>query len=117
MLMESEDDCIVPDWASLTLNLEKVGVFCRIYACLNRHGPMNQRLIHRSLKIGGTSRFYEAYLQTMCRAGVIKGKRGPNGGHQIIRRGLTVHDIVEAVYGEQTSPLITAWKNVNPEDV
>jgi Rrf2 family transcriptional regulator, iron-sulfur cluster assembly transcription factor len=50
-------------------------------------------------------RHLETLLQTLVRAGILKGVRGPRGGYELARerRRITVGDIVRAAAGEDAA--------------
>ncbi|MEZ5690176.1 MAG: Rrf2 family transcriptional regulator [Rickettsiales bacterium] len=51
---------------------------------------------------GLSARYLEQIMQSLVRAGILRGMRGPNGGYVLAkeRRRITVSDIYEAISGD-----------------
>ena len=67
-------------------------------------GPFPAQIKDISRRQEISPRYLEQIFQDLKKAGLIKSKRGPQGGYQLTRKAeeITVRDIVLAVEGEMT---------------
>ena len=55
-------------------------------------------------RLGLWRRGTELILQTLSRAGLVKSRRGPDGGYTVPRSDITVADILRAIEGDKPMP-------------
>lgn len=69
--------------------------------------------------LGFEKRYLESLLQAMVHSDLLIGVRGPLGGYCLTEpaKQASVLDIVEALHGPQSNPLIRAWASLRPEDL
>ena len=86
------------------MNLEKLNNIIEAVAYISKHStpnPVRGVEIAESMQL--PQRYFEADLQKLARAGVLKSVRGPKGGYVLAkeRRNISLQDIYEAFAANQ----------------